>query len=146
MWMRLIWGPVGEGWRQHPPGLWLGLREGPTLWSPRPPLLPGLRELSTSTVVGQPGSLGALALPPGWSRLFGGGVPIVQGDSLVTKALLKSSQCWSNTGTRTLMKEQGLLCVAAAAETSAREVEMPLLVCVGYSSGEAEKERLPQQK
>lgn len=51
------------------------------------------------------------------------GGPIVQEDSLATKALLKSPHPWNKTGTRSFMKEQGLLCVAAAAETSAAMAE-----------------------
>lgn len=65
----------------------------------------------------------SLALPPGWSKHFGGGWPYCPGDSLATKALLKFPHPWNKTGTRTFMKEQRLLCVAAATETLAAVAE-----------------------
>lgn len=80
-------------------------------------------ELTRPSAVGQPAVCEPwLPLQWGASPLEDGG-PVVQDVSLATKSLLKSPHTWSKTVVRTCMKEQGMLCVATAAETSAAMAE-----------------------
>ena len=135
--MRLIFAPVGEDWRQ--PSLWVVTwpkRRPDTVgaklsFSPRPQ---GTFHTHSCWAARQPGSLGS---PSRVEQALWRKCPIVRGGFFGHKGPLKTPQHCSKTGTRTFTKEQGLLCVAAAAETSAREVEMamPPLVCSDNKDG-----------